>query len=63
MAQFTLPNGCVVRSGKLSSYDELQVYAALDSKPITVGPRQNQTGSQRQQQEEQPQPSRLPSRP
>ena len=36
MARHVLPNGCVVRSGRLSSSEELYVYKALDSKPITM---------------------------
>ena len=36
MARHVLPNGCVVRSGRLSSSEELYLYKALDSKPITM---------------------------
>lgn len=36
MARYVLPNGCVVRSGRLSASEELYLYKALDSKPITM---------------------------
>ena len=36
MARHALPSGCVVRSGRLSSSEELYLYKALDSKPITM---------------------------